>query len=294
MATLKELRIRINSVKSTQKITKAMQMVAASKLRRAQENAESARPYAERMEGMLRAIAISVAGNDNAPAMLAGSGASDTHLLVVTCSDRGLCGAFNSSIARAIKKMVAVLQADGKTVKLLCIGRKGRDQLKRDYEGLIIDTIENVGRRGLGFSDADAITERVLAMFEAGEFDVCTIIYNHFRSAMTQLVTRQQLIPWPLSEAAEEVAEGPRAVYEYEPSEEEILAELMPLNLAVQIYRALLENAASEQGARMTAMDSATRNAGEMIDKLTLNYNRTRQAKITTEMIEIVSGAEAL
>ena len=297
MASLKELRIRISSVKSTQKITKAMQMVASSKLRRAQENAEAARPYAERMEGMLRAIAISVAGNDNAPAMLAGSGASDTHLLVVTCSDRGLCGAFNSSIARAIKKMVAVLQADGKTVKLLCIGRKGRDQLKRDYEGLIIDTIEDIDKGGLHYDDANAISLRIAKMFEDGEFDVCTILYNHFKSVMSQVVTAQQLIPYNV-EADDDADPADKdeisAIYEYEPDEEEILAQLLPRNLAVQIYRALLESSASEQAARMTAMDNATRNAGDMIDRLSLLYNRSRQAAITTELTEIVTGAEAL
>ncbi len=297
MASLKELRIRIASVKSTQKITKAMQMVASSKLRRAQENAEAARPYAIRMEGMLRAIAESVAGNDNAPAMLAGSGASDTHLLVVTSSDRGLCGGFNSSIARAVKEMVVALQADGKTVKLLCIGRKGRDQLKRDYEGLIIDTIEDIDKGGLHYDDANAISLRIAKMFEDGEFDVCTIVYNQFKSVITQIVTRQQLIPYNVEadEAAAEADQGEiSAIYEYEPDEEEILAQLLPRNLAVQIYRALLESSASEQAARMTAMDNATRNAGDMIDRLSLLYNRSRQAAITTELTEIVTGAEAL
>ncbi len=297
MSNLKELRIRISSVKSTQKITKAMQMVASSKLRRAQENAEAARPYAIRMEGMLRAIAESVAGNDNAPAMLAGSGASDTHLLVVTTSDRGLCGGFNSSIARAVKEMVVTLQADGKTVKLLCIGRKGRDQLKRDYAGLIIDTIEDIDKGGLNYDDASAISLRIAKMFEDGEFDVCTILYNHFKSVMSQIVTPQQLIPYNVEadEAAAEADQGEiSAIYEYEPDEEEILAQLLPRNLAVQIYRALLESSASEQAARMTAMDNATRNAGDMIDKLSLLYNRSRQAAITTELTEIVTGAEAL
>ncbi|MCH7941839.1 MAG: F0F1 ATP synthase subunit gamma [Proteobacteria bacterium] len=297
MATLKELRTRIASVKSTQKITKAMQMVASSKLRRAQENAEAARPYAERMEGMLRAIAISVAGNDNAPRMLAGSGASDTHLLLVTTSDRGLCGGFNSSIVRAVKKRIAALQADGKTVKLLCLGRKGRDQLKRDHQGLIIDTVEDLDKGGLDYDDAAAISTRLAKMFDDGEFDVCTIIYNHFKSVMSQIVTIQQLIPYHVedgdaSDGTEEALVS--AIYEYEPDEEEILAQLLPRNLAVQIYRALLESSASEQAARMTAMDNATRNAGDMIDKLSLLYNRSRQAAITTELTEIVTGAEAL
>ena len=297
MATLKELRIRISSVKSTQKITKAMQMVASSKLRRAQENAEAARPYAERMEGMLRAIAISVAGNDNAPRMLAGSGASDTHLLLVTTSDRGLCGGFNSSIVRAVKKRIAALQADGKTVKLLCLGRKGRDQLKRDYQELIIETVEDLDKGGLDYDDAATISTRLAKMFDDGEFDVCTIIYNHFKSVMSQIVTIQQLIPYHVedgdaSDGTEEALVS--AIYEYEPDEEEILAQLLPRNLAVQIYRALLESSASEQAARMTAMDNATRNAGDMIDKLSLLYNRSRQAAITTELTEIVTGAEAL
>ena len=297
MASLKELRIRINSVKSTQKITKAMQMVASSKLRRAQENAEAARPYAERMENMLAAIATSVAGNDNAPKMLAGSGASESHLLLVTTSDRGLCGGFNSSIARAVKDRVAALQAEGKTVKLLCLGRKGREQLKRDYENLIIDTIEDIDKGGLHYDDADEISTRLAKMFEDGEFDVCTILYNHFKSVMTQIVTTQQLIPYNVEDDEDDAEAEPAqasAIYEYEPDEEEILAALLPRNLAVQIYRALLESSASEQAARMTAMDNATRNAGDMIDKLSLLYNRSRQAAITTELTEIVTGAEAL
>jgi F-type H+-transporting ATPase subunit gamma len=295
MANLKELRIRINSVKSTQKITKAMQMVASSKLRRAQESAEAARPYAERMEGMLRAIATSVAGNDNAPPMLAGSGATDTHLLLVTTSDRGLCGGFNSSIVRAVKQQVIELQASGKTVKILCMGRKGRDQLKRDYGALIIDTIEDLDKGGLDYDDAAAVSARLTRMFEDTEFDVCTIIYNHFKSVIAQIVTTQQLIPYSIETGDDEPETGEAsAIYEYEPDEEEILATLLPRNLAVQIYRALLESSASEQAARMTAMDNATRNAGDMIDRLSLLYNRSRQAAITTELTEIVTGAEAL
>ena len=297
MATLKELRTRIASVKSTQKITKAMQMVASSKLRRAQENVEAARPYAVRMESMLRAIALSVADKDNAPAMLAGSGADDSHLLIVTTSDRGLCGGFNSSIARAIKQRIAALQEEGKTVKLLCLGRKGRDQLKRDYEELIIDTVENLDNGGLNYDDAAAISLRLAKMFEDGEFDVCTIIYNQFKSVISQIVTTQQLIPYHVEDGDDSSEAEPAqasAIYEYEPEEEEILARLLPRNLAVQIYRALLESSASEQAARMTAMDNATRNAGDMIDKLSLLYNRSRQAAITTELTEIVTGAEAL
>ena len=295
MASLKDLRIRINSVKSTQKITKAMQMVASSKLRRAQENAEAARPYAERMEGMLAAIAQSVAGNDNAPRMLAGSGANESHLLLVTTSDRGLCGGFNSSIARAVKDRVAALRMEGKTVKLLCLGRKGRDQLKRDYGDLIIDTVEDLDKGGLHYDDAEAVSMRLATMFEDGEFDVCSILYNHFKSVISQIVTTQQLIPYNVEDAPPEAEPAPAsAIYEYEPEEEEILSHLLPRNLAVQIYRALLESSASEQAARMTAMDNATRNAGDMIDKLSLLYNRSRQTAITTELTEIVTGAEAL
>ncbi len=299
MANLKELRIRINSVKSTQKITKAMKMVAASKLRRAQENAEAARPYAERMERMLHAIAANVASAENAPRLLVGSGADQTHLVVVTSSDRGLCGGFNTSIVRVVRTRVRELKDAGKTVKLLCIGRKGRDQLKRDFGSLIVDTIEDIDRGGLHFDKALAIAERIGRMFDDGEFDVCTVIYNRFKSVMNQIVTAQQLVPYGApEETADEEApaadDGPRAIYEFEPDETEILADLLPRNLAVQIFRALLESAASEQASRMTAMDSATRNAGDMIDRLSLNYNRTRQAAITTELIEIVTGAEAL
>ncbi len=296
MATLKELRIRINSVKSTQKITKAMKMVAVSKLRRSQERAEAARPYAERMDRMVGAIAESVAGAENAPRLLAGTGADDTHLLIVTTSDRGLCGGFNSSIVRAVRGDIAKLKKDGKTVKILCLGRKGRDQLKREYGALIIDTIEDIDKGGLGFAKALEIAERIGRMFDQGAFDVCTVAYNRFKSVISQEVTQQRLIPFGAADASprEEAGGSPRAIHEYEPDEQEILADLLPRNLAVQLYRALLESTASEQAARMTAMDSATRNAGEMIDKLTLHYNRTRQAAITKELIEIVTGAEAL
>ena len=297
MATLKELRIRINSVKSTQKITKAMKMVAASKLRRAQENAESARPYSERMERMLQAIASSVAGSESAPPLLAGSGSDHTHLVVVTTSDRGLCGSFNSSIVRAVRGRVAALQEDGKEVKLLCLGRKGRDQLKREFGGLIVDTIQEIDKGGLQFDDALDIAGRLRRMFDDGAFDVCSILYNRFKSVISQIVTAQQLVPYGAGgvRAQDDEPSGEvRAIYEYEPDEEEILAALLPRNLAVQVYRALLESTASEQAARMTAMDNATRNAGDMIDKLTLHYNRTRQAAITKELIEIVTGAEAL
>ena len=296
MPSLKSLRIRINSVKSTQKITKAMKMVAVSKLRRSQERAEAARPYAERMERMVGAIAESVAGAENAPRLLAGTGADDTHLLIVTTSDRGLCGGFNSSIVRAVRGDIAELSKDGKTVKILCLGRKGRDQLKREYGTLIVDTIEDIDKGGLGFAKALEIAERIGRMFDQGAFDVCTVAYNRFKSVISQEVTQQRLIPFGAADGSprEEAGGSPRAIHEYEPDEQEILADLLPRNLAVQLYRALLESTASEQAARMTAMDSATRNAGEMIDKLTLHYNRTRQAAITKELIEIVTGAEAL
>ena len=298
MPNLKDLRVRIASVKSTQKITSAMKMVAAAKLRRAQEQAEAARPYAERMDRMLGSLAAATAGREGAPKLLAGTGRDQVHLLVVGTADRGLCGGFNSNIVRGVRRRVTELRADGKTVKLLCVGRKGRDQLRREFGDAIIDTIEDVTRPSLRFEAAESIAKRIAQMFEAGELDVCTIYYARFKSAISQIVTAQQLIPFAPSteDGAEAEQAGPAslAVYEYEPTEEEILAELLPRNLAVQIYRALLENNASEQGARMTAMDSATRNAGEMIDKLTLTYNRTRQAVITKELIEIISGAEAL
>ncbi len=297
MPNLKDLRIRISSVKSTQKITSAMKMVAAAKLRRAQEQAEAARPYADRMERMLGSLAASVRGRDGAPPLLAGVGKEDTHLLIVATADRGLCGTFNSSIVRAARRHMDTLRGDGRSVKILCVGRKGRDQLKRVHGDSIVETFEDISKPRLEFVTAERVAARAMEMFDAGEFDVCTIIYNRFKSVISQEVTLQQLIPFspPEVEAADDERPGGASpIYEYEPEEEEILAELLPRNLAVQIFRALLENNASEQGARMSAMDSATRNAGEMIDKLTLNYNRTRQAHITRELIEIVSGAEAL
>ncbi len=302
MPNLKDLKVRINSVKSTQKITSAMKMVAAAKLRRAQEQAEAARPYAERMERMLGSLAEGLPGGAGGPALLAGTGSDMVHLIIVATSDRGLCGGFNAAIARETRRRIRALHDDGKEVKLLCVGRRGREALRRDYGGLIVDTIENVGRPRLGFGDAAGIRERVLGMFEDGGFDVCTVIYNHFRSAINQIVTTQQLIPFAVSadddadgeDAPAPADEGARAVYEFEPDEQDILAELLPRNLGVQIFHALLESTASEQGARMTAMDNATRNAGEMIDDLTLTYNRTRQAFITRELIEIISGAEAV
>jgi len=298
MPSLKDLRVRIASVKATQKITSAMKMVAAAKLRRAQEQAEAARPYAERMERMLGSLATASIGQAGAPALLAGTGKDDVHLLVVGTADRGLCGGFNSNIVRDARQLIQGLLENGKTVKIICVGRKGRDQLRRQYGELIIATIEDVTKPRPTFDKSEAIAERITSMFEAGEFDVCTLIYAEFKSAITQIVRRQQLIPFAPAEAEEEpLAEAggaQRASYEYEPSEEAILEALLPRNLAVQIFKAILENNASEQGARMTAMDNATRNAGEMINHLTLVYNRTRQAVITRELIEIISAKEAL
>ncbi len=299
MANLKDLRIRINSVRQTQKITSAMKMVAASKLRRAQENAEAARPYAERMERMLRSVGGSLAGREDVSPMLVGTGSDATHLIIVATADRGLCGGFNSSIVRAVRIRIAALRKDGKSVKLFCVGRKGRDQLRREFGDLIVEHVEGLGRERSLMADAKAVAERVAEMFEAGEFDVCTVVYNRFKNVISQIITFQQLIPFAAPEAIESAANdaGPDlggAIYEFEPEEADILAELLPSNLTVQILHALLENAASEQGARMSAMDNATRNAGDMIDKLNLQYNRTRQAAITTELIEIISGAEAV
>lgn len=301
MASLKDLRNRIGSVKSTQKITSAMKMVAASKLRRAQEQAEAGRPYAVRMARMLGSLAGRAEGSGQGPKLMVGNGRSDVHLIVVVTSDRGLCGGFNAQLSREARRQIRKLRGDGKTVKLLCVGSKGRDNLRRDFGSLIVDHIQDVGKPRLGFADADGIAEKLLTMFEAGEFDVCSILYNRFRSVISQEPTLHQLIPLAADDAAAEKAEAAAAdaanngaIYEFEPSEDAILEELLPRNLAVQIYRALLESAAGEQGARMSAMDNATRNAGEMIKKLTLEYNRTRQATITKELIEIISGAEAV
>ena len=292
MASLKELRTRIASVKATQKITKAMQMVAASKLRRAQAAAEAARPYATRMSAVLANVATTLAGRSDAPRLLAGTGGDQTHLLVVCTAERGLCGAFNSSIARLAREHAFGLMAEGKTVKFLCVGKKGFDSLRRQFASQIIEVVDLRTVKRLAFSDADGVGKRVLALFEEGQFDICSLFYSEFKSVLTQIPTRRQLIP---AEINGEVAEaGAGAIYEYEPDEEAILTELLPRNLSIQIFRALLENAASEMGAKMSAMDSATRNAGDMIDRLTLNYNRTRQAQITKELIEIISGAEAV
>lgn len=295
MASLKELRNRIASVKATQKITRAMQMVAAAKLRRAQAAAESARPYAERMGEVLAGLAASLRGQEGAPPLMVGTGSDETRLLVVATADRGLCGAFNSSIVRLARDHADRLLSEGKQVKILCIGRKGYDQLRRQHGDRIVETISLRDVKNIGFSDARDVANRVLELFDNGEFDVATLFYARFRSVVSQIPTAQQLIPAEIPESTgEEAPTGPQPVYEYEPDEVEILEDLLPRNVAVQIFRALLENAASEQGARMSAMDSATRNAGEMIDDLTLTYNRTRQAQITKELIEIISGAEAL
>jgi F-type H+-transporting ATPase subunit gamma len=294
MPSLKDLRNRIASVKATQKITKAMQMVAAAKLRRAQDAAEAARPYAERMEQVLANLAAAFEGRDDAPKLMAGNGNDQVHLLVLATAERGLCGGFNTNISKLAREKARSLIAQGKTVKILCVGKKGYDAIKRDLGQYVIKTIELRGVKNVGFSNADGIGSEILAMFEAGEFDVCTLFYSKFQSVIAQIPTAQQLIPADLPKDTVESNGGPAAVYEYEPDETEILEDLLPRNISVQVFRALLENAASEQGARMSAMDNATRNAGEMIDKLTIKYNRQRQAQITTELIEIISGAEAL
>ena len=292
MPSLKDLKNRINSVKSTRKITKAMQMVAAAKLRRAQEAAESARPYAERMGVVLGNIASAAAASPEAPRLLTGTGADQVHLLVVATAERGLCGAFNSSIVKLARQKADALLAQGKTVKILCVGKKGREQLRRGYGQYFVGKqIEFQGVRRLGYEHAQSVADRVLGMFAAGEFDVCTLYYAEFKTVIAQIPTETQLVP---AKFADQEAGSVSANYEYEPGEAEILADLLPRNIAVQIFRALLENAASEQGARMSAMDSATRNAGDMINKLTIQYNRSRQASITKELIEIISGAEAV
>lgn len=296
MATLKELRLRINSVVSTRKITSAMKMVAASKLRRAQAAAEQARPYAQAMERVLGAAASAAVGSAETPRLLTGNGKDDTHLILVATSDRGLCGGFNSAITRQAIALIRSLKKEGKTVRILTIGRKGRDLLRREFAADIVASFEGIGKKGVTFAEANQIAGRIVSEFEKGSFDVCTVVYARFKSAISQIVTTQQIVPFPVPEIPEqtEAVEGPKAVYEFEPEEGALLAELLPRNIGVQVFRALLENNASEQGARMSAMDNATRNAGDMIDGLTLRYNRTRQAKITSELIEIISGAEAL
>jgi F-type H+-transporting ATPase subunit gamma len=292
MASLKDMRVRIASTKATQKITKAMQMVAASKLRRAQTAAEAARPYAEKMDAVISNIATAAAGSPGAPALLAGNGADQVHLLLVCTGERGLSGAFNSSIVRLARDRALSLMNQGKEVKIFCVGRKGYEQMRRIFEKQILGHVELRSIRQLGFINAEEIANKVLARFEAGEFDVCTLFYSRFKSVIAQVPTAQQIIPLVVEAPAANA--GPSNAYEYEPEEDEILKRLLPRNLAVQIFRALLENNASFYGAQMSAMDNATRNAGDMIRKQTLIYNRTRQAMITKELIEIISGAEAM
>ena len=294
MASLKSLRIRINSVKSTQKITSAMKMVAASKLRRAQAQAEAARPYADRMERMLGALAQSVVGSPTAPRMLVGTGADQVHLLVPVTADRGLAGAFNTNIGRTTRALTRRLESEGKTVKILAVGRKGRDFLRREFADRLVGDITFAGKKRLEFIDAEDVAGRITAMLHAGEVDVCTVVYNRFQSVISQIPTEMRLIPTPMPDNATGAVTASGAIYEFEPDEETILARLLPQNLSIQLYRALLESAAGEHGARMAAMDNATRNAGDMIKRLTLNYNRARQANITSELIEIISGAEAV
>ncbi len=292
MANLKDLRNRIASVQSTQKITKAMKMVAASKLRRAQEAAEAARPYAEHMENVLASLASSMVGQLGGPRLLAGTGKDHVHLVVVATSERGLCGGFNTNIVKGARAKIASLIAEGKDVKIATIGKKGAASLRREYSSRIVKHFDMSHVKRLAYNDAAPITEYLLAAFDNGEFDICSLFYAKFQSALTQIVTDQQMIP--ASYDADNMVDLGGAAYDYEPDETEILEALLPRNLEVQIFRALLENAASEQGSRMTAMDSATRNAGDMIDSLRTTYNRTRQAVITNELIEIISGAEAL
>ncbi|AZO50158.1 MAG: F0F1 ATP synthase subunit gamma [Mesorhizobium sp.] len=295
MPSLKDLRNRIASVKATQKITKAMQMVAAAKLRRAQEAAEAARPYSERMGAVLANITQAIGGGGDAPALMTGTGRDDVQLLVVCTAERGLCGGFNSQIARLARDHIRKLLADGKQVKIICVGKKGYDILRRDYASLILERVDLREVRTLGFANADAIAKKVIHLFNEGGFDVCTLFYSQFKSVISQIPTAQQIIPAATAApAAAEATNGGNAVYEYEPEPGEILSDLIPRNISVQIFRALLENAAGEMGAKMSAMDNATRNAGDMINKLSITYNRQRQAQITKELIEIISGAEAL
>ena len=291
MPSLKDLKNRIESVKNTRKITKAMQMVAAAKLRRAQDSAEAARPYSERFNGVLGSLAASVGGSENAPKLLSGTGSDQTHLLVVMTAERGLCGGFNSNIAKLARQHANALISAGKTVKILTVGKKGRDNLRRDFGSLFLAHVDLTQVKRVGYSDAQSIAQDILARFENGEFDVATIFYSKFENVVSQVPTAQQVIPASYENTE---SDGGGSFYDYEPDEGAILASLLPRGVATQIFSALLENGASEQGARMSAMDNATRNAGEMIDKLTIEFNRSRQAVITNELIEIISGAEAL
>lgn len=292
MPSLKDLKNRIESVKSTRKITQAMQMVAAAKLRRAQEAAEMARPYAERFDHVMSKLAASVGDSENAPRLLRGTGSDQTQLLVVMTAERGLCGGFNSNIAKLARTEIQRLQAEGKTVKVVTVGKKGRDVLKREHADLFIDHVDMTGVRNVGYADAQAVAENVLKRFENEEFDVAKIFFSRFQNVVTQIPTMQQVIPYDIQDDSE--AEDAGALYDFEPDEDAILRELLPRGVATAIFSGLLENGASEQGARMSAMDNATRNAGDMIDNLTIQYNRSRQAVITNELIEIISGAEAL
>lgn len=296
MATVKDLTVRIASVKSTQKITRAMQMVAAAKLRRAQEAAEAARPYSNRMAGIMASVTSNIPSLDNAPHLLVGNGKDDVHLLVAVTSERGLCGGFNTQTVRAVRAKIRQLRDAGKTVKILCVGKKGNDALKREYGSLIIDAITLREVKNVGFANAADISGKVIDLFEAGEFDVCTLFYNSFVSVIAQKMVEQQLIPLAGGASAEgdEEEDLGGAIYEFEPEEEDLLSDLVPRNLSVQVFKSLLESVAAENAARMTAMDNATRNAGDMIDSLTLTKNRLRQAQITKELIEIISGAEAV
>jgi F-type H+-transporting ATPase subunit gamma len=294
MASLKDLRARISSVKATRKITKAMQMVAAAKLRRAQDHAQAARPYAERLEKILSRLGARVVPSAATSQLLTGTGRDDTHLVIVATGERGLAGAFNSSIVRQAREHIRRLQAEGKTVKIMTVGRKGADQLRRDFSKLMIDHADLRNVRQIGYVHALDIAQRVLKRFDEGEFDVATLFFSQFVNIITQKPRSTQLIPVKLPEGKEAAAEASSAIYEFEPDEEEILRALLPRNVATQIFRALLENNAGFYASQMTAMDNATRNAGDMIDRLTLNYNRTRQAQITKELIEIISGAEAV
>jgi F-type H+-transporting ATPase subunit gamma len=294
MASLKALKVRIGSVKSTQKITKAMKMVAAAKLRRAQEAAEAGRPYAQRLEAVVASLAGKVTVSESSPKLLAGTGKDQTHLLVVATSDKGLAGAFNTNIARLARKHARELIAAGKTVKIYTIGRKGRGVLNREFRANMVHGIEPGDLGKLGFADARAYADDIIARFEAGEFDVATLFYANFKSVLTQEPTAQQIVPVAIPQVTEVAETGVSAATEYEPDEAEILADLLPRNVAIQLYRAMRENAASEQGSKMTAMDNATRNAGDLIKRLSIQYNRARQAAITTELVEIISGAEAL
>ncbi len=294
MPSLKDMRNRIASVKATRKITKAMQMVAAAKLRRAQDAAQAARPYAERMDGVLSNLASNTADKTGASPLLVGTGKDQVHLLIVMTAERGLCGGFNSNIAKLARGDAQRLIAKGKTVKIMTVGRKGADNLRRDLSKNIVERVSFQGVKQLGFGHAEGVAGKVIAMFEAGGFDVATLYFSEFKSVIAQKPTALQLIPAKISESSGEASKGATAIYEYEPGEEEVMGYLLTRNIATQVFRGLLENAASEQGARMSAMDSATRNAGDMINKLTIKYNRARQANITKELIEIISGAEAL